>query len=43
MRIELRIPSGENWASDRIIKLLTELQKSDFLYLLKIDCTVEIP
>ena len=41
-RIEIRIPLTEKMDSGRLKKLLGELEKTDFLYSLRIDCTVEI-
>lgn len=42
-RIEVRIPLNEKMDGGRLKKLLEELESTDFLYSLRIDCTVEIP
>ena len=42
-RIEIRITSSEKIDSHDLKKFLEQLEKTDFLFVLKIDCKVEIP
>ncbi len=42
-RIEVRIPLSTKMNGSALVKFLQQLQKTDSLYSLRIDCTVEIP